>query len=131
MSNGVEEFTMPTGAKLKVAPAPFADAKALKSAILAELGAIAFTGKDVADVLKNAFCTGFSSPLVDRAMWKCFERCTYDGHKITMDTFEPVQARDDYILCCMRMVEANIRPFLKSLYAEFKHTSTKIEGFQA
>lgn len=123
----MRKVSLPSGATLEVAPAPFAASKALYQAILREFKGVAF-GDDLelADVLKDVFCGAFTSPAVDKALDECAKRCLYNGLKIDDSTFEPVEARDDYILVCMEVAKENIFPFGKSLFAEFKKVSAMI-----
>lgn len=121
-------ITCPSGATLVVAPAPFAVSKALYQALLREIRGITFaTGFELANVFKDALCAGFSSPDVDRTLAECMKRCTYNTLKIDDTTFEPVEARGDYILVCMEVVRENVGPFMKSLYAEFVKAQAEAE----
>lgn len=120
----MREVKMPSGATLKVAPAPFAAAKALYQAVLEETKHVPIGSKtEMASVYKDLICIGFSSPKIEAALWECFKRCTYNGGKgdlkVDADTFEPVEARNDYLTACMEVAKENIHPFVKSLYAEY------------
>ncbi len=118
-----DETTLPSGAKLRIQLAPFAVSKALYQALLREIRNLdTMPGGDfgVEMILLKAFALGFSSRHVEDALWACFERCTYSGVKIDKDTFEPVAARDDYVKTCAEVARANVFPFMKSLFAEFK-----------
>jgi hypothetical protein len=129
------EKKLPSGAKLKIQVAPFSDAKALYQAVLKELKGVKFDTKtQIPNILKDLACASFSSEDVERALWKCFERCTYDSGKgemrINQDTFEPTEARGDYIDVCTAVAKENILPFVKSLYAEFLTVLETIENVQ-
>jgi hypothetical protein len=39
--------------------------------------------------------------------------------KIVEDTFEPAEARDDYLKVMFEIAKENVLPFTKSLYAEY------------
>lgn len=119
-----KEVTLPSGAKLKIGLAPFAEAKALYQALLRELRVIPFSAKtDMAGLYKDLFCAGFASDEVEKALWVCFKRCQYCDKrgdlKIDDQTFEPVEAREDYLTACMEVAKENTLPFVKSLYAEY------------
>ncbi len=117
----MREVNLPSGAILKVAAAPFADAKALYQAMLAEMREIPVSlGVDMGVVIKDLFCAGMSSPIVDAAITKCVARCLYNGEKITTATFEPVEARADYVKVLAEVAKENVFPFMKSLFAEYK-----------
>lgn len=90
---------------------------------------------EMASVYKDLFCIGFSSKKIEACLWECFKKCTYDGGagdlKIDKDTFEPTKARDDYMTVCMKVAEANTRPFVKSLSVEYGHVFKMILTAQA
>lgn len=131
----MREFNCPSGATLKINPAPFADAKNLYQALLRELRMVEIDQKrEMASLYKDLFCIGFSSPEIESCLWKCFERCTYNSNgadlKIDKDSFEPVQCREDYLSVCMEVTKENVNPFMKALFAEYKLISETIESFQ-
>jgi len=122
------EHKLPSGAKLKIQIAPFADAKNLYQAILREAYGVQFSMKaEMTSLLKDLFCVGFASQHIEACLWECFKRCTIDGLKIDKDTFEPVDRRDDYMKVCIEVAKANILPFVKSLYAEYQAIMPMIE----
>lgn len=117
-----KEVTLPSGKVLSITLAPFEDAKELQQALLEEVKTLSVdpTG-NMADLYKDLFCAGFSSKKVEKALMKCMNRVTYDGVRIDKDTWEPEEARGDYMPTCVEVGKANILPFLKSLYAEYSH----------
>lgn len=130
----MREVVLDSGAILRVNPAPFSEAKALFEAVMAEMRVIPVTyNSDQISVFKDLFCMGFSSPLVDKRLWTCLARCTYDAEgtganaKITMDAFEPEKNRADYVRVCAEVAEENLRPFLKDLSFLLKRVSDMIE----
>lgn len=116
-----KEFTMPSGAVLKITLAPFPVSKALYQAIMEELRSVKIdeTEEVGVNLFKDLFCMGFSSKKIDAAIAECLKRVTYNDEKITVDTFEPEVARGDYLIVCLKVVEENLAPFTKNLYAEF------------
>lgn len=121
---GMKEFKLPSGATLGVKAATFAESKALYQAVLREAKGVTVNSKtDMAAVYKDLFCIGFSSPEIELALWECLKKCTYNSGKgnlkIEQTTFEPIEARDDYLTVCMEVAKENIHPFVKSLYAEY------------
>ncbi len=132
----MKEVKLPSGAILKITPSPFAEAKALYQSILREARVVEFTAAtDMASVYKNLFCVGFSSPEIEKCLWACFKRCIYNSGKgdlkIDENTFEPIEARDDYMLVCVEVAKENILPFAKSLYAEYQRLLAMLEKPQA
>lgn len=120
------KVTLPSGAELEVIPAPFAAAKALYQAALAEITALKMAGNDEFDVnlIKDIFCAGLSSKKIDAALDACLSRCLYNGEKITAATFESVEARQDYIIVQWEVAYDNVHPFLKGLLSKY---ATQIE----
>jgi hypothetical protein len=106
------EKKLPSGAILKFNIAPFAEGKALYQAVLEEFRGL--------KLFKDLFCVALSSSKIEAALNKCIERALYNDLKIGKDTFEDVEARQDYIPLCFEIAKENIAPFAKSLYAEYK-----------
>lgn len=126
-----KDIKLPSGAILKIQASPFAIAKDLYQILLHEMKSIEINSKmQMMNVYKDLFCIGYSSPSVEAALWKCFERCTYNSgagdFRITEDTFEPVKNREDYMTVCMEVAKENVAPFGKSLYAEYKRFAEMI-----
>lgn len=125
------EIALPSGAVLKVAPAPFAASKALYQAVMLELRSIPFNGKeDRADLIKNFFCAGCASQAIEVCLAECLKRCTYNDAKIDNDTFEPTERRQDYLTVVLEVAKENIGPFVNSLYAEFQKLMAIVESIQ-
>lgn len=119
------ERTLPSGATLRFNVAPFADARELYQVILSEIKDVPFNSKrELGEVIKELVCIVASSKPVEAAIWQCFKKALYNNVKITEQTFEPVEARDDYLTACLEVTKENIMPFTKSLYAEYGHLLT-------
>ncbi len=113
------EHTLPSGRRLTVQVSPFADAKELLQAVLSEMKNIRIDSQtEIFGIAKDFICLGFSSPKIDALLFKCMQRCTVDGLKIDKDSFEHVDHRGDYIEVSIKVLEANLEPFMKSLYAK-------------
>jgi hypothetical protein len=119
----MREVKLPSGAILRVVEAPFVESNALHQAVLAELKGVPFgenTGMEM--IMKELVCAGFSSKAIEKALFKCMERCLYipegeNPDKVNYATFDPAERRGDYVQVCMEVATDNIGPFLKSLYA--------------
>lgn len=116
-----KSITLPSGAKLDITVSPFAISRALYQAVLEECKALKLDPKAEIDVnlWKDLFCTMMSSPRIQAALDECMKRVIYNGRKIDADTFEPVEARDDYFTVCIEVAKENILPFTKSLFAQY------------
>jgi len=128
--NGInmQDIKLPSGATLKITLSPFAVSKALLEAVSAEAKDMRLDPQAEIDLdlMKNLFCTGFSSKKIDAALQECTKRCTYNGVKLTEDTFEPEDARQDYVTVCLEVALANLRPFTKNLFAELNRIAEKL-----
>lgn len=119
------EFTAQSGAKVKIYAADFKDAIALKSAIAKELSKADFDLNlkslqdeiDLGNFAKIALAVD-SSPVVYKHLFDCLVRCTYNGQKITEETFEEVSAREDYYEVVIACLKENLSPFFKGLISK-------------
>lgn len=127
------EVTLPSGAVLTIQPAPFADARDLYQALMEEGKGLKLDPTAEVDVnfWKDLFCTGLSSKKVEQKLWKCMEKVLINKLRVTTETFEPVEARDDYFTVLMEVATENISPFTKSLYVKYADILRQITSFQA
>lgn len=128
----MKEVKLQSGATLGIGQTPFAESKALFQALMDEAKGIGFNSMtDQAALVKDLFCYTVSSKRVEAALWECLKRCTYNGLKIENATFEPEEARADFIDICMQVAEENLRPFMKGLYAKLNQTIAMIQNIHA
>jgi hypothetical protein len=115
----MKTVTLPSGAELNIETLPpFADSEALFKAVMKDILLIIPPEQQIGpSVVKEFICRGLISDDIRRALWKCMDRVTYNGLKIDKDTFEPEEARQDYLEVCWQVAERNVSPFLKGLYA--------------
>lgn len=116
-----KEIVLDSGSKLKITIAEFEIGRNLYQAVLEEARQIQVKPSDDLDLntLKELFCIGLASKRIESALWACMPRVTYNGVKVTKDTFEPVEARGDYVQVCYEVAKENVLPFGKSLFAKF------------
>lgn len=114
------ETKLPSGAILQVNAAPFADAQRLSQACAKELAPLKISASTELDLdfFKNIVCAVASSENIERALWPCLRRCLYSGVKIDDGTFEPEDARQDYLLVVSEVLKANVFPFWKGLLSK-------------
>lgn len=125
----MQAVTLPSGAILKIGLAPFKDSKALYQAVLAEGPSIKIESTDQAEnAIKDLFCVMLSSSKIEAALKPCLERSLYNGKKIDENSFEPKDARQDYIEACYLVAKANIEPFIVSLFARFSQVKDLINA---
>lgn len=121
------ERKLPSGAKLEITVADFATSKKLYMVVAEEaLRLRVSSSAEMEAVIKDLLCLAVSSEKIEAAIWACMSRCTYNGVKVTQDTFEPVEAREDYLAALFEVASENIRPFTKSLYARFREELQKL-----
>lgn len=126
-------ITLPSGKKLEIHPSPFAASKALHQAVMKEIKELKFDPNAEVDVnlIKDLYCIGYSSVEIDRCLTKCFEKVLYDGLRVTDHTWEPIEARADYVEACYAVLSETLAPFMKSLYAQFGAMLKKVNTVQA
>lgn len=129
----MKEIELPSGAKLKIGLAPFAASKELYQVILDEAKSLKIEASTEIDVslFKDAFCAALSSKRIENAVLECAKKCVYNDLKIDGNTFEPVEARQDYIPMLIEVAKENLLPFTKSLSAKYGDILKKITPAQA
>ena len=115
----MKEIKLSSGFILKITPATFSDANALYKEIASECKAIKMSSDINENLIKDVMCILISSDKIESCIWKCFERCTYNGIKIETELFEDEKTREVYFSICKEVMLYNVAPFLKSLYSEF------------
>jgi len=119
-----DPITLKSGSTLEIGIAPFSAGNRLMKTIARELATVQFdldasnlsslSGQDI-NVLKNAIFQLVQSEAVETAVMECAKRCLYNGQRITPQTFEPEEARQDYLPVVWEVMQANLSPFFKSL----------------
>lgn len=130
--SGIIQRKLSSGASLRINIASFTDGRALYQSILREMKILKISEDQDIDVnlLKDMFCILLSSEEIEKKILVCANKALYNDIKITEETFEPVEAREDYIECLYHVALENIRPFGKALIAEYKDVFDKITGGQ-
>lgn len=119
-----ETITLKSGRELQLGLAPFSVGMKLFKTIANELKNVEIDldtldlkkigGKDI-NTLKNAIFQLAGSDALEMALFQCMERCLYDGQKIGRTTFEPEDARQDYLPVAWEVMKYNLAPFFKGL----------------
>ncbi len=137
------EFLLESGAKLLITESSFEDAIELNDSLLNAVGDLKLTDDilnadiDLANPM-NAFAgtSGLlslftnkirsiaSCPGVRHHILKCGERAVYENVRVSKDLFDDPkigsQARKDFYVICMKIIEVNCQPFLESLVSLLK-----------
>jgi hypothetical protein len=113
------DFKLPSGATLTVYEAPFSEAYSLYQKCVNELAHYKLElakGGLTFEKLKDLFCIACASDEIINAAWPCLRRCLYAGVKIDPSTFEPSEARQDFLPCMVEIMKDNVLPLLKGLF---------------
>lgn len=117
----MKTINLPSGAILEINLAPFADADKLNKSVAKELKSLKIDSQmefEDPNFIKDMVCAAISSDEIMAALWVCFKRCTYNGQKITVDSFESEEGRGDYFFICREVLVGNCLPFFKSLLSQ-------------
>lgn len=126
------DISLSTGRKLMVGDVPFPAARALFQALLDEGRGVSINSQsDMLALCKDLLCTSFASKKIEAALWECMKRCTYEGLKIDDKTFEKAEAREDYVEICFEVALEVVRPFTKSLYAQYGRLLDRLQSVLA
>ena len=112
----MEFTTKETGAKVVLNPCSLVDAFKLKASIQKSLlkNNIKLEQAFEED-LSNVLMALDSSEEVFESMFECLKKSTYNGNRITFDTFESETSRQDLYEVFFYCLKVNIYPFFKPL----------------
>ena len=133
------EFTTENGAEVVINEADFISSLKLKSAVLK---AIKESGVDIAKIDLEKITIASLEPIiaivlsadtsddVQKAIFKCLLRCTYNKEKITESVFEKTAARKDYYEIVIACLKENLAPFFASPILKLKSLAPKASESQ-
>lgn len=135
MSGENVEVVLSSGGKLAITRAPFPDSMALHKALLRSgsglPAGVELMQMDVS-ALRDVLINAATSDEVERALFKCFERCTYESVRITPQIFDDpkigTQAREDYYEAASEVVKVNCGPFVKRIVTRLKEAIGKLRS---
>lgn len=108
------------GADIVIYSAPWRDAKMLFMAVSREASRQGVNFDDPANSFFSLFFRLCGSIEVDSALAICLQRCTYNNEKITDETFNSIEAREDFHQVVKECAMVNLGPLGKELYSEFE-----------
>lgn len=116
----MEFTTESTGTKVVINPCSFQDAFRLKAAIQKALlkGNVSIEKALEEDITSLILAIDSDEEIMER-MFDCLKKSTYDGIKITKETFEEEAARGDLYDIFFQCLKVNIYPFFKPLLSRF------------
>lgn len=123
----MDPITLSSGAILTIHQTPFSVSKSLYQALLEESKSVKIEfGTDLdLNLWKDLFIVAMTSKKVEACMWECLKRALYNGEKINEQTFEPVEARRDYMGVLVEVAKYNVTPFLESLRSAYAQALAK------
>lgn len=116
-----DPITLKSGALLQITVAPRKDSSALLRAITRELAKLSIKLDEKLDVASFAgpaisgLLQLLQSEDVEKAAFVCMGKCLYNGQRITEATFEPEEARPDFLPVVQEVIKANVVPFFANL----------------
>lgn len=119
----MENIQLKSGRTLGMTMAPFSVGSKLYRTIAKELrevklelpaGTKSITDLDIG-VAKDAILQLIASSELEAVVFECFNRCTLDGVKVTRETFESEEGREDYFPAALEVVKYNLTPFFRGL----------------
>lgn len=122
-----QDFVLGSGAKLHITTSPFTDANALRKALLKTAKGLPLAADPMAmdiSILKDIFIEAASSDDVERCLFKCMERTSYQDVKVTASLFDDPklgdQARTDMLEIYWKVIEVNCSPFFVKAFSALK-----------
>jgi hypothetical protein len=126
--------TLDSGAKVEIQLASFEVCNRLLKAVMREIKDVTLNlgikggmqnlaelevNDDSLNTIKSLIAQIISSDRIEEALWECMPVVLYNGAKVTKATFEPVEARGDYLPLAKEVLVYNLGPFTKSLSSSF------------
>lgn len=127
----IETLDLKSGAKVEMEIASLSESAALRRSMAAEIVKAdimidlqkldlktisqADLAGDVFNSIKNVLLVLVSSETVERQLFVCMRRCRYNDVKITAETFEPKEARGDFLPIALEVIKINVLPFFAGL----------------
>ena len=120
------EVKLPSGATLDITLLDYEKAFDVFQIVARQLGLIDvdfskidFEKFQLMDVMefKRPLTQILSNPDLVKVGNQCLVKCTYDGIKITAKTWEPPEARKDYVFAIFYALKENCYPFVEGVFS--------------
>lgn len=128
----MEAIKLPSGAELEITLLDFEPAFEVSQVVSRFIGLLDVdlkamgleNAKSLADLdldaIKRPLSQILSNQELRKAGDKCLTKCIYNGLKITPKTWEPAEARQDYLFAVFHALKANIAPFFEGAFSSLK-----------
>ncbi len=103
--------TLDSSAELEVTLSSFAEGHRLFKVVTKELEGVDFQE----DTVQKLAFRLISSEEVEKALWPCMGRATYNKLKVNPDLFEDPSVREDFLIVAKEVLVFNLLPFSKGL----------------
>ncbi len=67
------------------------------------------------NTVKDLVCQLLGSDAVEAAALECMKKCTLQGEKITLGSFEKEETREDFLVVAWEVIKTNVGPFFAGL----------------
>ena len=134
---------LPSGADVEIQMASFDICNRLLKAVMKEIegvpvslglkGAQIDTGKmtdEALNTIKSVVARLISSDKIEPVLWECMATVLYNGARVSRETFEPGEARADYLPLAKEVMVHNLGPFFKNLDSMLPFLTKKAIGDQ-
>lgn len=110
-----------SGRELKITLGSFGEGEDLWIALNKEFRSVNFGSHVELDtnLVKEIFCMANSSREINACLKPLLKRCLYNNDPIDDQTFEDIEAREDYLEICEMVAKENILPFAKGLLRKY------------
>ncbi len=119
-----DPITLTSGAKFQITPSSFELANALRKSLMRTVKGIPLGDNPLnqdLSVLKDVFLEAASSDDVERCLFACLERASYQDVKVTKNLFDDPklgqQARSDLFEIFWKCIEVNLGPFFVKIFS--------------
>ena len=136
-------IVLPSGAEAEIQMASFDVCNRLLKSVMKEVegvpvslglrGAGIDTSKmtdEALNTIKSVIARLISSEKIEDVLWECMATVLYKGKRVTKETFEPGEARADYLPLAKEVLVHNLGPFFKNLDSMFPFLTKKSSGDQ-
>jgi len=80
--------------------------------------------KSISDIdisaIKRPLSQVLSNAEIRKAGDKCLVKCIYNGQRVTAKTWEPIEARKDYLYAMFHALKDNVAPFFEGAFSSLK-----------
>jgi hypothetical protein len=126
------KYTLPSGAEFEVTLLDFEPAFDISQTVSRFVGLLevdlkaleiekwkSFSDIEV-DAIKRPLSQILSNAELRKAGDRCLVKCTYNGQKVTTKTWEPAEARQDYLIAMFYALKENVAPFFVGAFSFLK-----------